>query len=758
MGYTLVTRLVVTGMTSPAAARQAEAALAGLGGVDLVRTDLAAHLVTVRHGESVTSTELITALEKAGFPARHALPGEGAPAYATSPWGVLRAAGRTPVQEAAVCRFLSVAGLALIGSLLALPVFVAREDHVRLLGFVLASVAQAMLGAQFYAGAAQELAGRRPGSDFLMALASTAAYVYGVAVAFGALQPYQEFTPGSALRTFGIPTVILTAVIAGRCVELWLTHRASAAFRALIQLAPPTARVVRGAEERTVLACDLVAGDLVVVGPGERFPADGPVAEGHSAVDESVLTGEALPVPKGPGDGVLGGTLNGNGRLAFRAERVCSETILAQVVRRLSDAARREPAATRAAGRAARVIVLGASLAAAAAFVSSYYHSVGAGMKADRSVESAMLRAVAILVVACPWALLAAVSGAYAGAVARAAREGIIFRSGTVLEECARLRAVVFLRSGNLTLGRPELSRLIPAAGAADPEVLGLAAGIAGAAGHPMARGLAEAARARGVPEREVAEAAYLPGLGVQGRLPGGERLLFGRRVYLAQEGVDVGELAAPAEELEAAGLTVRFLAMGGKPLALLAFADPVRPGAAQVVESLSRMGLATYVLSSEASGTVRALAAQTGIPPENICAGVRPAERAARLRAIREQAGATVAVGHGIKDAELLSSADVGVAIGGGAEVAVDCTAVALIGGDLHGVRRVLRLARGMVRTARINLAASVVFALAGLPLAALLVPDRLSPIQVTLVMVLVALAVALNSYRLARSSSEKD
>ena len=757
MGYTLVTRLVVTGMTSPAAARQAEAALAGLGGVDLVRTDLAAHLVTVRHGESVTSTELITALEKAGFPARHALPGEGAPAYATSPWGVLRAAGRTPVQEAAVCRFLSVAGLALIGSLLALPVFVAREDHVRLLGFVLASVAQAMLGAQFYAGAAQELAGRRPGSDFLMALASTAAYVYGVAVAFGALQPYQEFTPGSALRTFGIPTVILTAVIAGRCVELWLTHRASAAFRALIQLAPPTARVVRGAEERTVLACDLVAGDLVVVGPGERFPADGPVAEGHSAVDESVLTGEALPVPKGPGDGVLGGTLNGNGRLAFRAERVCSETILAQVVRRLSDAARREPAATRAAGRAARVIVLGASLAAAAAFVSSYY-AAGAERRPGGPLEFALLRAVAILVVACPWALLAAVSGAYAGAVARAAREGIIFRSGTVLEECARLRAVVFLRSGNLTLGRPELSRLIPAAGAADPEVLGLAAGIAGAAGHPMARGLAEAARARGVPEREVAEAAYLPGLGVQGRLPGGERLLFGRRVYLAQEGVDVGELAAPAEELEAAGLTVRFLAMGGKPLALLAFADPVRPGAAQVVESLSRMGLATYVLSSEASGTVRALAAQTGIPPENICAGVRPAERAARLRAIREQAGATVAVGHGIKDAELLSSADVGVAIGGGAEVAVDCTAVALIGGDLHGVRRVLRLARGMVRTARANLVAAVAFTLAGLPLAALLVPDRVSPIQVALVMVLVALAVALNSYRLARRSSEAD
>jgi Cu+-exporting ATPase len=212
----------------------------------------------------------------------------------------------------------------------------------------------------------------------------------------------------------------------------------------------------------------------------------------------------------------------------------------------------------------------------------------------------------------------------------------------------------------------------------------------------------------------------------------------------------------------------------------LLAFADPVRPGAAQVVESLSRMGLATYVLSSEAAGTVRALAAQTGIPPENICAGVRPAERAARLRAIREQAGATVAVGHGIKDAELLSSADVGVAIGGGAEVAVDCTAVALIGGDLHGVRRVLRLARGMVRTARVNLAASVAFALAGLPLAAVLVPDpswlaawlrsvglnkaawlvpdQFSPIQVTLVMVLVALAVALNSYRLARSSSEKD
>jgi Cu+-exporting ATPase len=761
-GYS--TRLVVTGMTSAADAQRVEQVLAAVAGEGSARADPASGMVAVRHEEAVTTGELVAALEQAGFRARHALPGEGSPAYASSPWGVLRPAGRTPAQEVALYRLLSIAGLVVIVLIAFLPVQVFREDNVRMLAFVLASVAQTILGARFYAGAWRELAGRRPGTDFLIALASTAAYLFGVSVAFGQLTPYPKFDVLATLTVFGTPVAILTAVTLGRLVETMLMHRAGSALRALIELAPPTARVLRGTEERGVLACDLVAGDLVTVAPGERFPADGTVTEGRSAVDESVLTGEALPVPKDPGDLVLGGTINGNGRLVFRAEQVCSETALAKMVRRLSEAGQAHPTGARTGQRLSRVIVLGATLMAAAAFVSSYFYAVEGGARAAATdqalavaVQDALFRAVAILLVACPWALLTAVPGAYAAAVARAAREGIIFRSGAVLEASARVRGAVFLRSGILTLGRPDLVRTVKAdgAGLSDDEILVLASSLAEAAGYSLSRPLREAAAARALARREVSDGYYFPGLGARGRLVGGEELILGRRAFLAKEGVDVGPLSARAAELECAGLTVRFLAASGRTLALLAFSDPVRPGAAQVTASLAAMGVASYVLSGEAPTTVGVLAGQTGIAPDNVCSDVRPGERFARLKAIRERTGGILAVGNGEKDGDLLRTADVGVAIGD-AEPSANTSLITLIGGDLHGVRRVLCLARDMARTARVNRALAVGGIIVGLPLAAVLVPKWVNPVQVVLATVLVALLVALNSYRLARESGK--
>ncbi len=758
MATTFATRLVVSGATTAPEARKAEQVLAAVPGVDRAHADPVSRMVVVRHEEAVTVAELVAALEKAGFRARHALPGEGSAAYASSPWGVLRPEGRTPAQEVAVCRFLTVAGLLIVGLILALPVLVVRADHVRQLGFVLASVAQAMLGARFYAGAWRELRTRRPGTDVLISLATTSAYLYSAAEAFEWLQPHTEYNALGALTIFGTSAAILTIMVAGRLLETLLVHRTNSALRALIELAPPTARVLRGSEERQTLACDLVAGDLVAVGPGERFPADGTVVEGHSAADESVLSGEALPVPKCPGDQVLGGTVNGNGRLVFRTEKVCSGTALAQLVRRLSEAGRAQPSSALAGERLAQVIVLGAVLMAVAVFFSSYYGNVP-GTAAGRTLaaKAAMLRAVAILVVACPWAVLAAVPGAYAAAVARAAREGIVFRSGGVLEACARLRAAVFLRSGILTIGRPDLVHLVKADGAAgmpDDEVLAAASSLAEGAGHPLGRSLREALARHQAAPREVCETFYFPGLGAKGRLIGGESLVFGRRMFMAQEGIDLEALSARAAEMECAGLTVRFLAINGRAVAIMAFSDPVRPGAGQVTTSLSDMGVASYVISGETPATVQVLAAQTGIDHDKICAEVRPAERSARLRAIRERAGATLAVGQEDKDEDLLRSADVGVVIGAGVGSPAEAPLITLIGGGLQGVRRLLCLAREMVGSARLNLFAAVAFILIGLPAAAALVPAWVHPIQAALATVLMVLLVALNCYRLARRS----
>ncbi|HOX04974.1 MAG TPA: heavy metal translocating P-type ATPase [Planctomycetota bacterium] len=766
MTASFATRLVVAAMNTAAEARGVEEALSTVPGVASVRADHLSRLVLVRHDSATTSAALIARLETAGFEARHALPGEGSPAYASSPWGVLRPAGRTPAQEAALYRFLTLAGLAAVAAATLLPLLVLREDNVRMLGFVVASVAQAILGARIYAGAWRELASRRPGTDVLLALATSLAYLYAVAVAFGEIKPYRQFGPGASLAVFGTAAAVLTAVTLGRLIETLLMQRTGSAIRALIDLAPPTARVLRGGDERAVLACDLAPGDVAVVAPGERFPADGVVNEGHSAADESVLTGEALPVPKCQGDRVLGGTLNGNGRLVFRVEQACSDTALARVVRHLSEAGRSQPPGARIGARLATVFVLGAVLMAAASFVSGYYHSMESGGASagsseflGQAVQESLFRSVAILLAACPWALLAAVPGAYAAALARAAREGVVFRSGAKLEACSRLRNAVFLRSGILTLDRPDLARLVKADGAAgmpEEEILGLASGLAAAAGYPLGRALREAAAARGISGREVAEAFYFPGMGARGRLVGGGELLIGRRAFLAQEGVELGGLSARAAELECAGMTVRFLAADGRALALLAFVDPVRPGAARVMASLAEMGVAGHVLSSESPATVAVLASQTGIPAGNVCAEVRPAELAARLRAIRDRSGAVMAVGRGDKDVDILNAADVGLAIGRGADPAAHPTLVTLIGGDLHGVRRVLCLARDMAGCARANLLLAVLCVVVGLPLAAMLAPRWVSPIQVALVSALAALMVAVNCYRLARRSSK--
>lgn len=765
MPASFATRLIVPDAASPESAGQAEQALAGLSGVEQARVDPATRLAIIRHDSTVTATELVAALERAGFSARHALPGEGSAAYASSPWGVLRPAGRTAAQEASRCQFLTIAGLVLIVGVLLMPALITRADHIRLLCFVLASVGQVMLGAHFYSGALEELLRRRPGTNLMIALASSACYLYGAAVTFELLRVPDEkfFHSKDTLLLFGTAPLILTVQAAGRCVELWLKHRAGSALRALIDMAPPTARVQRGDEERTMLSCDLAAGDVAVVGPGERFPADGIVTEGHSAVDESVLTGEALPVPKGPGDEVLGGTINGNGRLVFRVERSGSQAALAQMVRRLSDAAKAPPALAALGERMANFVVLGALLMAVAAFFVSYFDLLGShsGRMGSRftaeAINGALQRSVAILLVACPWGILAAVPGAYAAAVARAAREGIIFRSGRVLEACARLRAAVFLRSGILTLGRPELSRQLEASGADASGNLGLAASLADASGHPLARALREAAESHGAPLCSVSGAGYAPGLGSSGRDGAGRSVLLGRRMLLAQEGVDLGELAEQSAELEASGLTVRYLAVNGKCVATMAFSDPVRPGAGQVTASLSGMGVTSYMISGESPAAVQVLAGQSGVARENACANVHPGERLSRLRAIRERAGLTAAVGHGVKDAELLLASDIGVAIGGGTDAVSERTPISLIGCDLHGVRRVVCLARGMVHTAQANLTLAMAFPIIGLPLVAWLVPTyQVSPLEVAVAAVLTPLAVAVNSYYLARSSSD--
>jgi len=383
------------------------------------RIDIGIHVAIVRHESTVSVAQLIAAVEEAGFRARRAVAGEGSPDYASSPWGALRPEGRTPDQEMGLERALAVLGLGIVGcQVLAELLFNYKSDKAYA-GFVLGTVAQAIMGGRFYAGAWRALRRRRLGVDFLVALATTIGYAYSA---------FRVFRPDPGELYFREAAVILTAVTAGRWLELWLRLRSGRTLRDLVDLAPLSARVMRGGREVEVLACDLLPGDLTVSRPGERFAADGTVVEGRSAADESMLTGEALPMSKHPGSPVLGGTINGNGRLVFRVDRVAGQAALARMVQVVREAERTRPALARQAERLGFLVGPGALLLAAASFLGCYAAAEEADMRA------ALLRAVAVLAAACPWALLLAVPTAMSAALGRAARLGILIRSGPVLE------------------------------------------------------------------------------------------------------------------------------------------------------------------------------------------------------------------------------------------------------------------------------------------------------------------------------------
>jgi Cu+-exporting ATPase len=726
------TKLAISGMKSAAEAGQVETVLSTLPGVYAVRIDLATRVAIVRHESSVGLAQLIRAVEEAGCRARRAVPGEGSAEYASSPWGALRAEGQTPETEMSRWRALTVLGGAIILLHLAADLWLkGRRDHWAFAHFILGTVGQAIIGWRFYAEAWRGLMRGRIGPGFLVAAATTLGY------ALSARRTFSEYPE----LLFTSVSIILTVAASGRWLELWLRLRAGQTLRDLVELAPLSARVMRDGKEEDVLACDLLAGDLAVVRPGERFPADGTVVEGRSAADESMLTGEALPMPKHPASQVLGGTVNGHGRVVLRVDRVAADTALARMVRMVNAAGRTRPHLARRAERLAALIGPGAVLVASAALVGCY---VGSGPAAR---EQGLMRAFAVLAVACPWALLLAVPTALNASLGRAARLGILPRSGPVLEACARLKAVTFDLTGTLTLGRPELAQVRVAAGTDQAEALKVAGALAGDFGHPLDVAICEAVRAQELEVREADHVRRVPGRGIRGEFAG-EVVLLGSRKFMDEEGVYLGALEDPDEEQEAGGRKGLLLARGGKAQALFVFEDPLKPGARHTVDRIQKMGLIAHVLSGETRSLAAAVGAAAGIPAEMVRAEVKPEDRPMQIRAIRELRGPVAMVGNGVADGPALGEADVGMAIGSGAEVDVESADVVLVGQDLRGVLRALRMARRGVRAMHVNLTWALAFNVVALPLAAL---GLLPAVSGALAMVLAALVVAANSCQLS-------
>ena len=607
--------------------------------------------------------------------------------------------------------------------------------------FLLATPVQLIGGWGFYTGAWAALRRRALNMDVLIALGTSVAYLYSVVVVLApALLPVGIEERGVY---FEVSAVVIAFVLLGRTMEELIKQRSSAAVRRLLDLQPASASVIRGGQEMTVPAEAVQRGDLVLVRPGERVPADGRVIEGRSSVDEALITGESLPVPKQPGAELIGGTINGSGLLRFEATRVGADTALAQIIRIVEQAQASSAPVQRLADRVTAVFV---PAVVAAALLALLLWTL-AGRFSD-----GLLACVAVLVISCPCALGIATPAALMVGVGKGAELGILIRSGEVLERVERLTTVVFDKTGTLTQGKPSLTQLVPLAALSQAQVLQLAASLEHGSEHPLATAVLEAAAAAGLallPARRFQAGA---GEGVQA-VVNGQSLWLGNRA-LAEHFLD--RLSAVVEsqlrQLEAAGNTVMLLGQGDAVLGLLSVADTLRPEARQVVERLRRRGIRVVMLSGDNRRTAEAIAARVGI--REVIAEVHPAEKAATIRALQQAAQVVAMVGDGVNDAPALASADIGIAIGSGSDVAKEAGDLLLLGNDLRAVVTAIGLSRATMRKIRQNLLWAFLYNSLGVPIAAL---GWLNPMIAGAAMALSSLSVIVNS-SLLRGYREPD
>jgi Cu+-exporting ATPase len=575
---------------------------------------------------------------------------------------------------------------------------------------------------------------RSPNMFTLIAVGSGAAYIYSVAAAF---------VPGAFvyLETAAAITVL---VLLGQVLELRARGRTSSAIRALLNLAPPVARLVRedGAEEDVPLE-RVHPGDRLRVRPGEKIPVDGVVVEGASAVDEAMLTGEPVPVEKSAGSRVTGGTVNGSGGFLMRAERVGSETLLARIVRMVSEAQRSRAPIQRVADRVAAYFVPGVVIAAAVTF------AVWALAGPQPRLVHALVNAVAVLIIACPCALGLATPMAVMVGAGRGAAAGVLIRNAEALEALEKVDTVVVDKTGTLTEGKPHLASAPP------DDVLRLAASLERASEHPLAAAIVAGAASRGLALAAVSEFQSFAGQGAVGMVEG-RRVAVGNRALLDRFSIDAAALAGQADELRRQGQTVMFVALDGRLVALAGVADPIKPSTREALRLLGEDRVRVVMVTGDSRATAETVARELGI--EEVHAETPP-DRKREIVAELQAAGRVVAVaGDGINDAPALAQANVGIAMGTGTDVAIESAAIMLVSGDLRGIARARRLSRATMRNIRQNLFFAFLYNTLGVPLAAgVLYPAfglLLSPVVASAAMTFSSVSVIANALRLRRAS----
>ena len=734
----LETRLDIDGMSCASCSGRVEKALAALPGVTSATVNLATGSALVLHSPATPPQALADAVSAKGYPAQ--LRAEGPP----------HLPDHTDDAAALKRRFL-------IALALTLPVFVAEmgghlfpalhhalqmglgQRALWLLEFLLTSAVLAGPGRVFFRLGFPALLRGAPEMNSLVALGASAAWAYSTVATFApALLPADQ-----RHVYFEAAAVIVTLILLGRWLEARAKGRAGEAIRRLIELTPDQARVERDGRLRDLPVAALRPGDIVHLRPGERIAVDGLLTEGQGAIDESMLSGEPVPVLKAPGDRVTGGTVNGSAALSFQVTATGADTVLARIIRMVEDAQASKLPVQALVDRITAVFVPAVMALSALTFV---LWLVFAG-----ALGPALVAAISVLIIACPCAMGLAVPVSIMVGTGRGAELGVLFRRGDALQRLAEARVVAFDKTGTLTQGRPALTEIatrdIPRA-----EALRLAASAEARSEHPLAGAILAAARRAGVTPAPASAVKASAGRGLTAMVEG-HALLIGNAAALAEAGI-----AADPALLEQAGgwamdgATPVHLALDGRHVAAMALADPVRPEAAQAISDLHQMGLRTALISGDVAATAQAVGRRLGI--DAVTAGVLPE---GKLAAIREMGAGTVFVGDGINDAPALAAADTGIAIGTGTDVAIESAEVVLVGGDPTGVARAIRLSRNVMRNIRQNLFWAFGYNVALIPVAmGALVPfggPQMSPMLGAGAMALSSVFVISNALRLRRA-----
>jgi len=623
------------------------------------------------------------------------------------------------------------------------------------MAFVLSAPVVLWGGAPFFERGWQSLVQRHANMFTLIALGVGVSWGFSIValLAPGLFPASVRLADGTVPVYFEAAAMVTALVLLGQVLELRARRQSGAAIRQLLQLAPRTARVVRAPgtpqeHDEDVPLAQVVPGDTLRVRPGERVPVDGVVVSGTSAIDESMVSGEAAAVERTAGMRLVGATLNGSGSLVMRAEHVGSQTVLAQIVRMVSEAQRSRAPIQRLADRVSGWFVPIVLLAACLTF------GVWGLWGPEPRLAHALVNAVSVLIIACPCALGLATPMAIQAATGRGAAAGVLVKNAESLQALEKVDTLVTDKTGTLTLGRPALEEVLAASGQAEADVLRLAASLERASEHPLASAIVAAAGARGLPTAAASGFGARAGMGIVGTVDG-RAVGVGNAALLAQLGVDPAPLAPQAEQWRRQGRTVMFVTVDGVLAGLLGVADPLRPGAADAVAQLRAEGLTIVMLTGDNQTTADAVAARLGI--DQVHAGVQPGQKAALIRDMQAKGRVVAMAGDGINDAPALAQADVGIAMGTGTDVAIQSAGITLLRGDLGALLRARRLSRATMRNIRENLGFAFAYNGLGVPLAAgVLYPAfglLLSPMVAAAAMSLSSVSVIANALRLRRA-----